>query len=206
MIWVSRPGSCCRRASLMIMQWIVRSERSLYADQWLEVRSADVELPDGRHLDHRLLRMPASAGAVAVDDRGRALLIWRHRFITGLWGWEMPMGRIDPREAPAQAAAREVEEETGWRPGPLRQLARVQPSSGIMDAAHYLFIADGATRTGAAADGFESRRIAWVPLTDAPKLIAKQEIVSSSTITALLLCLQAADRRNGPAGPGDAQD
>jgi 8-oxo-dGTP pyrophosphatase MutT (NUDIX family) len=107
--------------------------------------------------------MPASAGAVAVDDRGRALLIWRHRFITGLWGWEMPMGRIDPREAPAQAAAREVEEETGWRPGPLRQLARVQPSSGIMDAAHYLFIADGATRTGAAADGFESMRIAWVP-------------------------------------------
>jgi hypothetical protein len=58
MIWVSRPGSCCRRASLMIMQWIVRSERSLYADQWLEVRSADVELPDGRHLDHGCCACP----------------------------------------------------------------------------------------------------------------------------------------------------
>jgi 8-oxo-dGTP pyrophosphatase MutT (NUDIX family) len=174
------------------MQWIVHGERSVYADQWLEVRSADVELPDGRHLDHRLLRMPASAGAIAVDGDSSALLIWRHRFITGLWGWEMPMGRIDPGETPEQAAAREVEEETGWRPGPLRQLARVQPSSGIMDAAHYLYTADGATMTGGAADGFESTRIEWVPLKDVPQLISRQEIVSSSTITALLLCLQTA--------------
>ena len=185
------------------MQWIVHSERSLYADQWLEVRSADVELPDGRHLDHRLLRMPASAGAIVVDRHGSALLIWRHRFITGLWGWEMPMGRIDHGETPAQAAAREVEEETGWRPGPLRQLARVQPSSGIMDAAHYLFTADGATRTGAAADGFESTRIEWVPLAHVPELIAKQEIVSSSTITALLLCREAAGCNNGLPDHGD---
>jgi hypothetical protein len=81
------------------MQWTVRSERSLYADQWLDLRLADVELPDGRHLDHRLLRMAASAGAVVIDDQRRALLIWRHRFITGLWGWEMPMGRINKGES-----------------------------------------------------------------------------------------------------------
>lgn len=192
-ISASRLVRCHWHASLTIVQWIVHNERSLYADRWLEVRSADVELPDGRHLDHRLLRMPSSAGAIAVDSQGRALLIWRHRFITGLWGWEMPMGRVDPGEAPQAAAAREVEEETGWRPGPLRQLACVQPASGIMDAAHYLFAADGAARVGGAADSFESTRIEWVPLKNVPELIAKQEIVSSSTITALLLCSQIID-------------
>src|ERR1700722_11907418 len=112
------------------MEWVIRSERSLYQDQWLEVRSADVELPDGRHLDHRLLRMAASAGVACVDEQGGALRIWRHRFITGGWGWEMPMGRIEPGEAPAETAAREAEEETGWRPGPLRELAVGQPDSG----------------------------------------------------------------------------
>lgn len=175
----------------------MRSERSLYADQWLEVRSADVELPDGRHLDHRLLRMPASAGAVCLDDQRRALLIWRHRFITGLWGWEIPMGRIDPGETPEQTAAREVAEETGWCPGPLRELAVVQPSSGIMDAAHHIYVADTATRTptGEPRDGFEAARIEWVPLADVPELIAKREIVSSSTMTALLLCLYASPPR-----------
>lgn len=179
------------------MEWVIRSERSLYKDQWLEVRSADVELPGGKHLDHRLLRMTASAGAVCVDDQGRALLIWRHRFITGLWGWEMPMGRIDPGETPAEAAAREVEEETGWHPGPLRELAIIQPSSGIMDAAHHIHAADGATHTGAPRDGFEATRIEWVPLTDVPELIVKREISSSSTITALLLCLHGSHRSSG---------
>jgi len=45
------------------------------------------------------------------------LLLWRHRFITVTWGWEIPVGRAEPGGSPAQAAAREVEEETGWRPG-----------------------------------------------------------------------------------------
>jgi 8-oxo-dGTP pyrophosphatase MutT (NUDIX family) len=75
-----------------------------------------VELPDGRHLDHRLIRMRPSVGALVVDDQGRVLLIWRHRFITGRWGWETPMGGISEGETPAEGAAREVEEETGWRP------------------------------------------------------------------------------------------
>src|SRR5579859_2169131 len=173
------------------MQWTVRSEQSLYCDQWLDLRVADVELPDGRHLEHRLFRMAPSAGAVIVDDQNRALLIWRHRFITGLWGWEMPMGMIDAGETPEQAAAREVEEETGWRPGTLREVAFVQPSAGIMDAGHHLFTAIGATRVGEPEDGFESARIEWVPLTSVTELIAKREIVSSSTMVVLLHLLAA---------------
>ena len=54
------------------------------------------------------------------------------------------MGRVSPGETPGQAAAREAEEETGWRPGPLRPLHWGQPSSGIMDAPHHLFTAQGA--------------------------------------------------------------
>jgi 8-oxo-dGTP pyrophosphatase MutT (NUDIX family) len=173
------------------MRWTVRSERSLYADQWLDLRLANVELPDGRHLEHRLIRMPASAGAVVLDSQQRALLIWRHRFITGLWGWEMPMGRIEGGESPAEAAAREVEEETGWRPARLRPLACAQPAAGIMDAAHHLFLAEEATRIGEPADAFESTQIGWVPVAETPALIAKREIVSTSTMTALLLLLTA---------------
>jgi hypothetical protein len=52
-------------------------------------------------------------------------------------------------------------------------------------------MADGAAKTGAAVDGFESTRIEWVPPTDVPELISKQEIVSSSAITALLVRRQA---------------
>lgn len=177
------------------MQWTVWSERSLYSDQWLDLRLADVELPDGRHLDHRLIRMAPSAGVLVVDDRDRVLLIWRHRFITDRWGWEIPMGGVAEGEAPVEAAAREVEEETGWRPHQLRPLAYLQPTSGILDAAHHVFVADGATQISDPADGFESARIAWIPLEDASGLIDKGEIVSSTTATGMLYLLCAKRRR-----------
>ncbi|MFL1379831.1 NUDIX domain-containing protein, partial [Nocardiopsis protaetiae] len=112
------------------MRWTVHSERPLYTDPWLDVRVADVELPDGQRFDHRLIRRPRGAGTV-LRDGGRVLLLWRHRFITDTWGYEIPMGGVHDGEDPRLAAAREAEEETGWRPGTLRPLLRLQPSSGL---------------------------------------------------------------------------
>ena len=61
--------------------------------------------------------MPNQAAGTIVRDPDRGvLLLWRHRFITDTWGWEIPAGRIDPGETPEQAAARETLEETGWEP------------------------------------------------------------------------------------------
>jgi 8-oxo-dGTP pyrophosphatase MutT (NUDIX family) len=168
------------------MRWTVHSEKPLYADPWLDIRVADVELPDGRHLEHRLIRTPPGAGAVVSDGNGRVLLLWRHRFITGTWGWEIPVGKADPGEDPAASAAREVEEETGWRPGPLRLLLRVEPTPGISDSVHHIYRADAATRIGPPEDDFESSRIEWVELDTIPDLIGRGEIASGTTLAALL--------------------
>jgi hypothetical protein len=46
------------------MRWTVHSEKSLYTDPWLDIRVADLELPDSRHLEHRLIRISPGAGAV----------------------------------------------------------------------------------------------------------------------------------------------
>src|SRR5690349_1838076 len=117
------------------MRWTVHGERQLYGDQWVQLVSADIELPDGRHLDHRIVRTHANgAGLVLVHD-DRVLLIWRHRFITGTYGWEIPCGGIHPGEEPAAAAVRETEEETGWlATGPVRPLVYLQPSPGLVQS------------------------------------------------------------------------
>jgi 8-oxo-dGTP pyrophosphatase MutT (NUDIX family) len=168
------------------MEWKVISEQPLYQDEWLDIRVADVELPDGRHLAHRSIHTPPGAGVVAVDSDQRVLLMWRHRFITGTWGWEIPVGKIEEGEPPADAAAREFEEETGWRAGPLRHLMNVQPTPGLSNSEHHIYRADGATHIGKPADSIESERVAWVPLADVPSLIQKREIVSGTTLAALL--------------------
>jgi len=169
-------------------RWEVRSERPLYTDEWLDIRLADVELPDGRRLEHRLIRTRPGAGVAMIVD-GRVLLLWRHRFITGTWGWEVPLGKADPGEDPQAAAAREAEEETGWRPGPLRLLLRVEPTPGISDSVHYVFRADSATRIGPPADAIESDRVDWIALADVPRLAADGKISSGTTLSALLYAL-----------------
>jgi 8-oxo-dGTP pyrophosphatase MutT (NUDIX family) len=170
------------------MRWTVHGERPLYADEWLDIRLADVELPDGRHLEHRLIRTAPGAGCVTVKD-GRVLLLWRHRFITGTWGWEIPVGRIDPGEDPAHAAVRETVEETGWRPGALAPLLRVEPTPGISDSVHHVYLAHGAEHVGPPEDDFESDHVSWVPLTDVPALISRGEISTGTTLAALLYAL-----------------
>ena len=170
------------------MRWTVHSERPLYTDEWLDIRMADVELPDGRHLQHRLIRTPPGAGCVVVRA-GEVLLLWRHRFITGSQGWEIPIGKIEPGEDPAAAAARETEEETGWRPGPLSFLLRAEPSPGLSTSAHSIYLADGAKRIGSPEDDFESDSVSWVPLANVPSLIGRGDITSGTTLAALLYVL-----------------
>ena len=116
------------------MRWTVHGERPLFRDTWLELWEADVGLPDGTRIDHKVLRMAPVAAAVVLDA-DRVLMMWRHRFITDTWGWELPAGIIDQGEEPIVAAAREVEEETGYRPNPLEPLITAEPGAGIMDTA-----------------------------------------------------------------------
>jgi len=174
------------------MRWTVHAEEPLYTDEWLDIRMADVEIPGGRRLSHRLIRTPPGAGAVVRDDRERVLLLWRHRFITDTWGYEIPMGKVDGDESPLAAAARETEEETGWRPEGLRPLLKVQPTAGISDSVHHVFLAGRATYTGPPAEAYEAQRIAWVPLADVPGLAGRGEISSGSTLAALLYVLTGA--------------
>ncbi|WP_017543403.1 NUDIX hydrolase [Nocardiopsis prasina] len=168
------------------MRWTVHSERPLYTDPWMDVRIADVEITGGRHLEHRLIRTSPGAGAVVMDEEDRVLLEWRHRFIPDTWAYEIPMGGVEAGESPVDAAAREVLEETGWRPGPLCPLVYVQPTPGISDSAHHVFFADTAEYVGDPAEDWESERVEWVPLADVPGLVAGRRLVAGTSMTALL--------------------
>jgi 8-oxo-dGTP pyrophosphatase MutT (NUDIX family) len=174
------------------MEWKVVSERPLYNDEWLDVRIADVELPDGRHLAHRLIRTPPGAGVVAINGDRQVLLIWRHRFITDTWGWEIPIGKIEEDEPSADAAAREFEEETGWQVGSLRHLISVQPTPGLTNSEHHIYRASVAKHIGKPVDDFESELVSWVPLADVHSLIARGAITSGTTLVALLFVLSEA--------------
>ena len=169
------------------MRWTVHGERSLYESEWVNLRLVDVEIPGGERFDHHVVRVPNEAAGTVVTDPDRGiLLLWRHRFVTDSWGWEVPAGRIDPGETPSQAAAREVLEETGWAPGPLTHLVTYHPINGLADQRFHLYLADGATEIGDPTDASESERVEWVATDRVRELARSGEVPDGLSLTALL--------------------
>ena len=80
------------------------------------------------------------AGAVVRDESGRLLLIKRGQ-APGLGRWSLPGGRVEPGETPAEAAAREVSEETGLQ-------VAVGQLLGVFDLGEFLAHDFAATVTG----------------------------------------------------------
>ncbi|GAB2945381.1 MULTISPECIES: NUDIX hydrolase [Streptomyces] len=171
------------------MQWTVHGERAIHDTSWVRLRSLDVEQPDGTRTDYHVVRLRDVAVTAAVDDQRRVLMMWRHRFVTDTWAWELPMGLVDDGEQAPQAAARELEEETGWRPRSLRELAYAEPAAGITDARHFVFRTDDAVRIGTPTERNESDRLEWIPLSRVAGMIGRQEIVSSATLVGVMALL-----------------
>jgi len=169
------------------MRWTVHGERTIYESEWLCLALTDVEIPGGARFDHHVVRMPDKAAGTVVHDRKRGvLLLWRHRFITDTWGWEIPAGRIDAGETPAEAARRETIEETGWEPGPLRPLVRYQPTNGLSDQVFHCFYADGATHLGEPSDPGEAERLEWISVPELRRITRDEEMLDGLSLTAVL--------------------
>jgi len=169
------------------MKWTVHGERLVYESPWMSVALTDIEIPGERRFEHHVVRMPAEAAGAVIDDGSRGvLLLWRHRFTTDSWGWEIPAGRVDAGESPVEAAARETLEETGWQPGPLRPLGRYFPFNGSTDGVFNLFVGDSAEHVGEPADWYESERVEWVPWSVIGDEIEAGRIGDGLSLTALL--------------------
>jgi len=163
-------------------RWTVHADRVVDENPHVRLSVASVELPDGTRFEQYVLRMPRVALTVVLDDAGeRVLLIWRHRFILDRWVWELPGGYVDPGEDGPAAAAREVEEETGYRPRSIGHVLTFQPMTGTADSPHELYLARGADLAGV-PDPNETEAVRWVPLAEIAGLIAKGEIVGAATI------------------------
>lgn len=171
------------------MEWKTHGERQIYTNKWVNLCLVDVQQPDGRRWEYHVVRLRHLAVAAVVNDRQEVLMMWRHRFITDSWAWELPMGLVEEGESPEEAAAREVLEETGWRPGPIKPLIYAEPANGITDSQHHVFRADGATHVGLPTEKNESDRIEWIPLSEVRAMIDRREIVSSGTLVGLLYLL-----------------
>lgn len=91
------------------------------------------------------------AAVILAVDEGHILLVEQHRVPLGGPCLELPaglVGDIDREETVEASAARELEEETGYRPARIEVIGRFASSPGMLSETFTLVKAHGLTKVG----------------------------------------------------------
>ena len=128
---------------------------------------------------------PGAVVILPITEDGRIVMIRQFRRAIEEQLWELPAGTLEPDEKPIATAARELEEETGYRAGRLQPLIEFYPSPGILTERMYAFVATELTHVGQRLDGSEEIEMEVLPRDRVERMLVSGEFHDGKTIATL---------------------
>lgn len=153
----------------------------------LKVHRDEVRLPDGETSVREWIDHPGASAVVPIFEDGTTVLIRQFRYPPRQTFLEVPAGKLDrPDEDPEAVAARELEEETGWRAGQFQHLASTCPCIGYSnEVIHFYLARDLQSGRQDLSDG-EFVETVRMELDEAIAKARSGELKDMKTVTALL--------------------
>ena len=158
----------------------------LYNGVIVRVVVDDVELPNGKVAKRELvLHHYQGVGILPVDADGGIFLVRQYRHALGQHVLEIPAGIIEAGENPEDCAARELEEEIGYKAGKLTFAVTANNTIGVSNDKIYLYIAQDLMQTAQNLDEDEFLTVEKYSLTECETMIKQGKIFDSKTILAI---------------------
>lgn len=167
----------------------------------LRVDALDVE--GGRRVRREVVEHAGSVTVIAFDEQGRLLLVRQYRHPVGKELLELPAGTFDPGDDGESCAYRELQEETGYRPGRLERLGGFFLAPGYCTEYQDVFLASDLRESRLASDEDEQIELVRLPLEEALRLLDSGGIEDAKTAGALLLYLRWRDAGGSPSGAAE---
>lgn len=162
----------------------------VYQGRIISVDLDEVRFPDGSTGTLEMIRHPGASAVVPVlgqpGDDPEVLLIRQYRYAAEQFLYEIPAGRLDPGETPADCARRELREETGYTAERVEQLFTMYTTPGFTDEKIHLFVATGLVAGEAHREADEFMELVPTRLSRALSMVEQGEIQDAKTALALL--------------------
>ena len=159
--------------------------RNIYTGKVVTLNVDTVKLPNGVTIDLETIRHPGAAAVVPMKDDGTVVLIRQFRHAAGGFIYEIPAGKLSPGEDPLHCAARELEEEVGYRAASFELLSSIFTAPGFADEVIHVYKATGLIKGRQQLDHDEVLEIVEMPLTAAMERIVDGTIRDGKTIVGL---------------------
>jgi ADP-ribose pyrophosphatase len=118
---------------------------------------------------------------------GSVIMIEQYRYPVDAALWEIPAGRLERGESPLACAARELEEETGYRAGHMEKLANIYSAPAYCTEIISVFLATGLKAGQQHLDGDECIRVVRLPLGEALQRVLTAAVCDAKTLVGLLM-------------------
>ena len=145
-----------------------------------------VEFPGGSQAKWDFIKHNGAAAAVPVTEDGKILMVRQYRNALERYTLEIPAGGLNPGENTDVAAARELEEETGYASDDLELLISLRTTVAFCNEKIDIYVAKNLVKTHQHLDEDEFLNVEAYSLKELEDKIFRQEIEDSKTIAALM--------------------
>lgn len=160
------------------------SSKKIFDGKIMQLFVDGVSLPDGSESFREYVVHSGGAAVLMIKD-GKVALVKQFRYAYGEETYEIPAGKLNEGEEPSVGAARELEEETGYRAQSLSHLVDIYPSPGYTNEIIHIYLAENIVKVGQKLDEGEFLNCTYVPLDEVVKMIERGEIKDAKTVVAI---------------------
>ena len=181
----------------------LRSEQ-LFEGTFLKVFRDEARLPDGTTAVREWVGHPGGAAVVPLFEDGTTRLVRQYRYVSRRVGLEVPAGKADYEgEDPEAVAARELEEEIGWRAGRLVLLGSFYPCVGYSNECIHVFLALDLAKVKQRLGRDEFLEVVTMPFDEAVAMARRGDLPDMKSVAALLLAEREGPREKENGKEGD---